>query len=183
MPKLFIRHTEMTRKYEDEAKKTAESILLRVNLDTMLQRPDEATGVLREELQRCIADMVDYAFRRGKLLAYRIIAAIPPKTREKKVEKLLNDKEKELLADTIVMWQYSLAPYGASLASKIAAHRIVLSGRGMSKQNIMEFFKRDWDTKGRLSGEYQRAFVASAASLIGMAEQAGQQSGYLGVGQ
>lgn len=187
MPERLKRQAREDGARRDKAEEVARGLLAKIEIGMIVEDDDGVLAALEDvgdALEVRLAENIKEAFRAGKQAAYELIAAIPPVTKAARAPAGLSDAEVALLEDGYLEpWRLRLEGEHRKLEIELTA---VIAGQrktGRSGEEVARTLVRDWEQRRRVTGAWQRAMVAAANALVGLADACGQESGYHGVGQ
>lgn len=171
----------------DPAEEIARALLAKVKFGAVLDYEEGVLAALediQEELEKRLKDSVLEAFRVGKQAAYELVAQAPPVGKAKRAPAGMNNAELELFEERYLEpWRLRLEGEHREFEVKLTAAIAAQREAGISGEAVRKTIERDWQQRGRLTSAWQRAMVAAANALIGAADGAGQECGYMGTGQ
>jgi hypothetical protein len=176
----------------------ARLILSKISANDILDKYDTIFASARNTLIRpdgngfiagLIAPQIKTVFLQARVNAWNIAIRTPGGSVSaselafvRKHKRVINDTEKAYIIKRLEPQVLKLQAANKAIINNLIVSIRNMESSGMAKESIRETIARDWINGGRITGIYQREFIATAREIIGIADKAGQVAGFYDIG-
>lgn len=190
MEKPLIAQARSLERVKVRARGIAEQLLSQLNLQALVEDPENSLKRIREQLTIRLRGPVQSAFRAAKWGSWRMIAMIPPEITIKKPPRTMNPAEQDAFANKFEAWTLKVKAINVSFLATGEAWAAGLRLSGMSGEAMLLALKQDWNRTnnngspaGRITGQWKREIVSAAEELVSRADAHGQYCANHGIGE